>query len=97
MNSRLSALMLVVVMMALPIAAGRSAAAEPQRDESLRKGETRDTLDPAQFKDPRVRKAYEIAKKIPWVLDSIHCFCFCDVSFHHKSVLSCYVDSHADG
>jgi hypothetical protein len=88
---------MLVVMVMFPAAASWSAAAEPARDESLRKGETRETLDPAKFKDPRVRKAYEIAKMIPWVLDSIHCFCFCDVSFQHKSVLSCYVDNHADG
>ena len=68
-----------------------------QRDESLRKGETRPTLAPGQFKDARVREAYKIAKEIPWVLDSIYCFCMCKESpaFRHKSLLSCYVDTHA--
>lgn len=66
-----------------------------QKDESLRRGETRATLDPNQFQDPRVRKAYQVAKQIPWVLDSIYCYCFCEESFRHKSVLSCYVDNHA--
>ncbi|OGW53749.1 MAG: hypothetical protein A2Z46_01890 [Nitrospirae bacterium RBG_19FT_COMBO_55_12] len=65
------------------------------KDESLRRGETRATLDPNLFKDAGVKKAYQAAKDIPWVLDSIYCYCFCDVSFKHKSLLSCYVDDHA--
>lgn len=67
------------------------------KDESLRMGETRTTLDPGQFKDARVKEAYRIAKEIPWVLDSIYCYCMCKESpaFRHKSLLSCYVDNHA--
>ena len=68
-----------------------------QKDESLRRGETRATLDPSLFNDPQVRKAYQVAKEIPWVLDSIYCYCKCEESpvFKHKSLLSCYVDNHA--
>ncbi len=65
------------------------------KDEALRRGETRATLDPALFNDARVRKAYRVAKDIPWVLDSIYCFCYCEESFRHRSVLSCYADNHA--
>jgi hypothetical protein len=66
-------------------------------DQSLRRGETRATLDPASFSDPTVKEAYRIAKEIPWVLDSIYCYCMCEESpaFKHKSLLSCYVDNHA--
>ena len=66
-------------------------------DQSLRRGETRITLNPNLFKDPTVREAYRIAKEIPWVLDSIYCYCKCEESsaFRHKSLLSCYVDNHA--
>jgi hypothetical protein len=72
-------------------------AEKAKKDESLRKGEIRATLDPSQFADARVRKAYQIAKDIPWVLDSIYCYCLCKESpaFRHKSLLSCYVDNHA--
>ncbi len=68
-----------------------------QKDESLRRGETRVTLDPNLFTDARVRKAYQAAKEIPSVLDSIYCYCQCEESpvFRHKSLLSCYVDNHA--
>ena len=82
------------------LAAGADAAqkaASGQKDQSLRKGETRETLDPRLFSDARVRKAYQAAKEIPWVLDSIYCYCHCAESpaFRHKSLLSCYVDNHA--
>lgn len=68
-----------------------------QFDMSLRKGETRKTLDPALFTHATVKKAYQVAKEIPWVLDSIYCYCYCKESpvFKHKSLLSCYVDNHA--
>jgi len=68
-----------------------------QRDESLRRGESRPTLDPQLFRDPRIRKAYQVARDIPWVLDSIYCYCFCETSpsFRHVSLLTCYVDNHA--
>ena len=72
-------------------------AKDGQYDESLREGENRPTLDPNQFQNPMIKQAYQVAKDIPWVLDSIYCFCFCKESpaFRHKSLLSCYVDLHA--
>ncbi len=70
---------------------------ETVKDESLRKGERRQTLNPDLFNDPVIRKAYQVAKEIPWILDSIYCYCYCEESpqFRHKSLLSCYVDNHA--
>jgi hypothetical protein len=72
-------------------------AEEGRADTSLRKGETRETLNPARFSNPTVKRAYEVAQEIPWVLDSIYCYCRCKESptFRHKSLLSCYVDLHA--
>ena len=66
-------------------------------DQSLRRGETRATLDPTMFSEPKIGKAYQVAKEIPWILDSIYCYCQCEESpaFRHKSLLSCYVDKHA--
>ncbi len=66
-------------------------------DQSLRRGEHRNSLDPGLFREPRIREAYKVAKEIPWVLDSIYCYCYCEESqaFRHKSLLSCYVDTHA--
>lgn len=81
----------------LAVAANYAAAQTVKKDESLRRGETRTTLNPDMFSDPRIRKAYQAAKEIPWVLDSIYCYCMCEESpiFKHKSLLSCYVDNHA--
>ena len=72
-------------------------AKDPQMDTSLRKGETRQTLDPSGAPNPKVRAAYQVAKDIPWVLDSIYCYCKCkeNPAFKHISLLSCYVDGHA--
>lgn len=91
------ALMLAVVVGTA--AAGAARNGQTVRDESLRMGETGATLDPGQFSDAKVREAYQAARDIPWVLDSIHCFCYCKESpaFKHKSLLSCYVDNHAAG
>lgn len=68
-----------------------------RKDESLRRGETRATIDPGMFSDPKIKEAYRIAKEIPLVLDTIYCYCKCEESptFRHKSLLSCYVDNHA--
>jgi hypothetical protein len=66
--------------------------------------ERRATLDPAQFADtriyePEVKPAYEIARKYPALLDRLHCFCECQESptFKHKTLLTCFTDSHAAG
>jgi len=93
---RIASLFLAVLFLAAAVEAAPKTAAG-RHDESLRKGETRATLDPDQFTDPRVKKAYQVAKDIPWVLDSIYCYCMCKESpaFQHKSLLSCYVDKHA--
>lgn len=89
--------LLLIAVTILFAAASDAFAQKPVKDESLRKGETRATLDPNLFTDPRIKKAYQVAKEIPWVLDSIYCYCMCKESptFKHKSLLSCYVDNHA--
>ena len=98
MNKKIVSLFVVILYLGLFAV---SAAAQQERpaakDESLRRGETRATLDPNLFKDARVKSAYQVAREVPWLLDSIMCYCFCEESFHHKSLLSCYVDDHAAG
>jgi len=56
--------------------------------------ETRPTLSPQRFSG-RVRDAYTIAREIPEVLDGLYCYCRCRENFGHKTLLSCYVDTHA--
>lgn len=62
---------------------------------SLRGGETRATLPPENFTGVTAQ-AYQAAKEIPEVLDSLYCYCDCEKHFWHKSLLTCYVDEHAE-
>lgn len=61
---------------------------------SLRGGETRPTLSPLNYTGPTAL-AYQAAREIPEVLDSLYCYCDCAKHSGHKSLLSCYVDEHA--
>ncbi len=64
------------------------------KKENILLRETRQTLSPQRFKG-KARKAYEIARAIPEVLDRLYCYCRCKENFNHKNLLSCYVDTHA--
>ncbi len=64
------------------------------KKENILLRETRQTLSPQRFKG-KARKAYEIARAIPEVLDRLYCYCRCKENFGHKNLLSCYVDTHA--
>jgi hypothetical protein len=60
------------------------------------------TLDPARLAkgaEPGVEEGYEIARKYPATLDKLHCFCECAESpmFHHKTLLTCFTNTHAAG
>ncbi len=94
---KFSAFLVLILVTILFAAANDTFAQKPMKDESLRRGETRATFNPDMFSDPRIKKTYQVAKEIPWVLDSIYCYCMCEESpvFKHKSLLSCYVDNHA--
>jgi hypothetical protein len=63
--------------------------------------ERRPTLDPKQFDkaEPEVKAGYQIARKYPATLDALHCFCECAESpmFQHRTLLTCFVDTHAAG
>ncbi|MBI5047895.1 MAG: hypothetical protein HZB54_02940 [Deltaproteobacteria bacterium] len=61
---------------------------------TIRGGETRPTLSPVRFTG-KTALTYEIAREIPEILDSLHCYCECKKHFGHKSLLTCYVDDHA--
>ena len=61
---------------------------------SLRGGETRPTLSPLNYTGVTAL-AYQAARDIPEVLDSLYCYCDCAKHSGHKSLLSCYVDEHA--
>jgi hypothetical protein len=59
----------------------------------------RQSLDPAQFSDPDTRKAYQIAKDNPKLLEKMACYCGCMTSpaDAHTSNYECFVDRHGAG
>ena len=83
-----------IIFLALGLALSLSSCTSKSDVKSLRGGETRATLSPTDFAGETAR-AYQIAKEIPEVLDSMYCYCECEKHFAHKSLLSCYVDDHA--
>jgi hypothetical protein len=56
--------------------------------------ERRPTLDPARFVG-KARQGHEVARESPDLLDQLYCYCECDKSIGHRSLLSCYTDGHA--
>jgi Protein of unknown function with PCYCGC motif len=55
------------------------------------------TMDPELFTDPTVQKAYAIASKIKKALYQQPCYCHCDRSQGHKSLLDCFASKHGSG
>jgi len=54
-------------------------------------------LDPKQFSDPVVVKAYGYAKENPEIFAQQPCYCYCDSGFGHRSLLDCYASDHSLG
>jgi hypothetical protein len=52
------------------------------------------TLDPKQFPDALNRNVYTLAAKIKPVLYQQPCYCYCDRSVGHKSLLDCFASPH---
>ena len=51
-------------------------------------------LDPKQFSNPSVVKAYSYAKEIPEIYSQQPCYCNCDASNGHRSLLDCFATNH---
>jgi hypothetical protein len=54
-------------------------------------------LDPRQFSDPVVAKAYSYAQEHPEIFAQQPCYCYCDAGDGHKSLLDCYATTHSVG
>src|SRR5213596_1544443 len=61
------------------------------------KGDLPETMEPESFPDPLVQNAYAVAAKIKKTLYQQPCYCHCDRSKGHGSLLDCYVSIHAAG
>jgi hypothetical protein len=56
-----------------------------------------ETLSPSQFSDVVVQNAYALAARVKRVLYQQPCYCHCDRSQGHKSLLDCFASTHGSG
>lgn len=61
------------------------------------KGQLPETLSPTQFSDIVVQNAYILAARAKKVLYQQPCYCYCDRSQGHKSLLDCFASTHGSG
>lgn len=61
------------------------------------KGELPETLSTENFSDPLVKNAYAVAAKIKKTLYQQPCYCHCDRSKGHTSLLDCFASEHGSG
>ena len=55
------------------------------------------TMDPTLFSEPIVYNAYTVAGRVKKVLYQQPCYCHCDRSAGHGSLLDCFVSRHGTG
>jgi hypothetical protein len=60
-------------------------------------GELPATMDPAVFNEPILQNAYVAAAKIKKTLYQQPCYCHCDRSQGHTSLLDCFTSKHGSG
>lgn len=51
-------------------------------------------LDPRQFSDPPVVKAYTYAGQNPEIFAQQPCYCYCDTGEGHRGLLDCFATTH---
>ena len=56
-----------------------------------------DTMDPSLFTDTVVQNAYKVAARVKRVLYQQPCYCHCDRSQGHGSLLDCFASRHGSG
>ncbi|HEY6945443.1 MAG TPA: CYCXC family (seleno)protein [Candidatus Acidoferrum sp.] len=61
------------------------------------KGELPETMKPELFSQPIVQNAYAVAAKIKKTLYQQPCYCHCDRSKGHTSLLDCFASEHGSG
>lgn len=67
----------------------------PAFHSSVPAGQLPATMNPTLFTDPLAQNAYRLAARIKKVLYQQPCYCHCDRSQGHGSLLDCFVSKHA--
>lgn len=52
-------------------------------------------LESSWFSDSETKHAYDFAGRHKSLLAQLPCYCYCDRTMNHKSLLSCFHDDHA--
>jgi len=68
--------------------------AVPAYHTQLPPGELPQTMDPAEFDNAVVKNSYALAGKVKKVLYQEPCYCHCDRSVGHGSLLDCFTSKH---
>jgi hypothetical protein len=55
------------------------------------------TMSPDLFTDPVIRNAYALAARVKKTLYQQPCYCYCDRSQGHGSLLDCFTSKHGSG
>jgi len=69
----------------------------PAFHDQAPKGELPDTMSPLLFPDILVQNAYIVAARVKKILYQEPCYCHCDQSQGHGSLLDCFVSRHGSG
>src|SRR5215813_4012577 len=77
------------------VQAGQAEGPTPAFHSQVPAGQLPQTLDPASFGNPVVQNAYAVAAKVKRVLYQQPCYCHCDRSIGHGSLLDCFAGKHA--
>ena len=89
------ALLTVVAFAQIPVAEMDIPAYHPRPPKTAQKPLLHgDELKGPYFSHPYQVTAYQMAGKIPDILYQLPCYCRCDMALGHKSLRSCYEDSH---
>jgi hypothetical protein len=67
----------------------------PAFHSEVPKGPLPATMDPAEFSGVLVQNAYTLASRVKRVLYQQPCYCHCDRSQGHGSLLDCFASKHA--
>jgi hypothetical protein len=79
-----------------PMAAGQSQAQQsvPAYHMELPEGRLPETMAPGNFAEAVVKNAYHLASRVKKVLYQQPCYCRCDRTEGHQSLLDCFVSKH---
>jgi hypothetical protein len=104
-NRIICGLLLCTAALGLAIAAPRAASQLAQNGQETLpafhseppQGQLPETLSPSQFSNVVVQNAYTLAARVKKVLYQQPCYCHCDRSQGHTSLLDCFASKHGAG